>query len=221
MSEILKIPYIATVIKYQTHDLILDVGCAPGGLGSYLRNNGYKGQLVGIDQKPLQDEARNFYDKFLQKDVEKWSNEILFDAIVCSEVIQYLRDPWATITQLVHSLKPGGKFYMSVPNVANYEFISNFILGTAEYGKGSERFNRDVLRWFNRTSAQELMLSASLSVDECIDVFANDADKKKLIVESKELMAVSNTVSGNRLMVPPDLAPSVIVSNFVLVGRRF
>jgi 2-polyprenyl-3-methyl-5-hydroxy-6-metoxy-1,4-benzoquinol methylase len=46
-----------------------------------------------------------------------------FDCVLCSEVLEHLANPEATLRKLVPLLKPGGRVYASVPNVAHWKIM--------------------------------------------------------------------------------------------------
>lgn len=82
-----------------------------------------------------------------------------FDAIVCADVLEHLRDPWATMRRLRPLLAPGGAVLVSLPNVAHWSIRFRLLLGQFEYTDGLLR-DRTHLRFFTLTSARRLFSAA-------------------------------------------------------------
>src|SRR3954468_19469881 len=97
---------------------VLDVGTGPGALGRYLSSQ--KGCTVdGIEgDAALAVLARPSYRTLLSADLETAPLEQLlpageYDAIVCADVLEHLRNPGEVLRRLRPSLRPGGRFVIS------------------------------------------------------------------------------------------------------------
>ena len=56
-----------------------------------------------------------------------------FDALILSEVLEHLADPWRTLRALALCLKPGAPVYASSPNISHRLVIANLLVGGFEY----------------------------------------------------------------------------------------
>jgi 2-polyprenyl-3-methyl-5-hydroxy-6-metoxy-1,4-benzoquinol methylase len=52
-----------------------------------------------------------------------------FDALIMSEVLEHLVDPWAALRRLRPLLKPGAMVFASSPNASHYEVILMLLRG--------------------------------------------------------------------------------------------
>ena len=56
-----------------------------------------------------------------------------FDAIVCGDLVEHLRDPRTTLERLRPLLRPGGRLVLSTPNVANWAMRLSLLGGRWRY----------------------------------------------------------------------------------------
>src|SRR5262249_5989197 len=102
--------------------VILDVGTGPGALGRYLSTT-KACTLDGIEMDAeFAAAARTFYRNLISVDVEtarldELLPEATYDAIVCADVLEHLRNPGQVLERLARSLRSGGRFIISIPNV--------------------------------------------------------------------------------------------------------
>lgn len=115
--------------------LLLDVGCAAGAFGAALKTR-QRCRVIGIEIDPaLAKVATERLDRVLVDDVEAlplatFAEE--FDCIVCGDVLEHLRDPWATVAKLVAWLKPGGRLVATLPNVGHWSIVADLLRGRWE-----------------------------------------------------------------------------------------
>jgi methionine biosynthesis protein MetW len=147
---------------------ILDVGCSTGALGAALKQR-QQAEVVGIETDPVYArEAERRLDRVITADVEQLVRGQLelgsFDCLIAADVLEHLRDPWATLAGLATTLRPGGTAVISVPNVRFWETF--WVLGRHGVWPVREAgtFDRDHLRWFTRFDAEQLMVQAGLTV---------------------------------------------------------
>ena len=128
---------------------ILDFGCGPGIISIMLAQMGYV--VVGIDGAPgmIQLASRkqkelalaNVTFKMMSADDLSLPQEE-FDGVVCSSVLEYIRDDMALLNKLICALKPGGHIFVSIPS-------SHSLGGVLE---DAVRFLRRFIRWKNHGS---------------------------------------------------------------------
>src|SRR2546423_11176399 len=117
---------------------VLDLGAATGKLGAYLRER--KSCVcdgVEVDPKAAA-VARPYYRTLLEIDLEhsELANHFpsgTYDAIVCADVLEHLREPGRILDQLSPLLAPGGRVLLSIPNVGYAGLIASLMHGEFEY----------------------------------------------------------------------------------------
>ena len=150
---------------------VLDIGGGYGGTSSELKRNGLADyvvltDLVADNHDPDVDKAYsgNLDDpEFLQKVI---TEEGPFDTVLCLDVLEHLRDPWAIIKGLHKGLSPGGVIVASIPNMRHINLVGPLVLkGKFELTDSGIR-DRTHLRWFVRDSAVELMTCSGLKLEK-------------------------------------------------------
>jgi 2-polyprenyl-3-methyl-5-hydroxy-6-metoxy-1,4-benzoquinol methylase len=111
--------------------------------------------------------ARERLTEVVEGDVEQlelpWPDHS-FDALILSEVLEHLRDPWAVLERLHPLLRPGALVFASTPNVAHREIIVMLVRGRWElrsYGP----LDATHLRWFSPSSLRAAFEDAGYIVD--------------------------------------------------------
>ena len=100
---------------------VLDYGCGTGNIAVALAARGY--QVEGRDTSPnMIEQARVIHaDSAVRFSVigpaDATSGDQVFDAIVCSSVLEYLQDLPDRLQSLVGALKSGGWLLATVPNI--------------------------------------------------------------------------------------------------------
>jgi 2-polyprenyl-3-methyl-5-hydroxy-6-metoxy-1,4-benzoquinol methylase len=154
---------------------ILEVGCGGGATGAAALAANKAGHYVGIELAPdIADEARTRLSEVITGNVETMDLAPFhgrFDAIILSEVIEHLVDPWATVARLIACLKPGGEIIASSPNIAHRKIIGGLISGKFEYAADG-LMDRTHLRWFTPESYRALFVEAGLSIIAIVPVRA-------------------------------------------------
>jgi SAM-dependent methyltransferase len=131
---------------------VLDVGCGTGALGASYRRLNPKARLFGIDVDPAAVAiARQHLDEVVETDVQIHplppSIPRNLDCIVYGDVLQHLKDPWATLRAQIQALRPGGTVLFCVPNVEHWSFLERLFQGHWNY-EPSGLFDSGHLRWF-------------------------------------------------------------------------
>lgn len=87
----------------------LDVGCREGIQSAWLAARGY--DVTGVDKEP---QCAHGIPVDLDEGLPL--PDASFDVVWCSEVIEHLRDPAATIAELRRVTRPGGVMVLTTPN---------------------------------------------------------------------------------------------------------
>jgi 2-polyprenyl-3-methyl-5-hydroxy-6-metoxy-1,4-benzoquinol methylase len=147
--------------RYGSH--ILELGCGDGATGAAALAAGKAGHYCGIELVPsVADTARTRLSEVITGNVETLDLAPLhgkFDALIMSEVIEHLVDPWTSVVRLLACLRPGGEVIASSPNIAHHKIIAAMIGGRFNYADEGV-MDRTHLRWFTPQSYRALFESA-------------------------------------------------------------
>jgi SAM-dependent methyltransferase len=123
---------LAKIAQYKTGGAVLDIGCSSGGFLGHLKSGPWK--LYGIEADvPTAERARTLTG------AEVFAGDVLaadfpansFDVVTCSDVLEHLYEPAEVLRRVHRWLKPGGIFYVLVPNILSWESRA---FGTYWYG---------------------------------------------------------------------------------------
>ena len=101
---------------------LLDLGCSSGSFLESLKSEGWK--LHGIEMSrdcAKIAEAKSGAQVFVGDILEAPFRRESFDVITCFDVLEHLYEPRRVMTKVGEWLKPGGIFYVLVPNVDSAE----------------------------------------------------------------------------------------------------
>ena len=146
--------------------VVLDVGCAAGGLGAALKRR-QGAEVWGIEPCP---EAAVRAEKHLHRVIALPVEEALgelpqrrFDSIVLADVLEHLVDPQRVLAALGAKLAPGGEIVATLPNVRHWSVVKELLDGSWEYTEAGI-LDRTHLRFFTRSSALALFERAGYAV---------------------------------------------------------
>lgn len=147
--------------------VILEIGCGDGSTGLAAKQAGKAGRYIGIEIAEAPAEiARTRLDAVHVGNVETMGLDDLperYDAVIASEVLEHLADPWATVARLAARLKPGGLFLASSPNVAHHKIVRSLLAGhwrLTEFGP----MDRTHLRWFTPEAYAAMFTEAGFEI---------------------------------------------------------
>lgn len=145
---------------------ILDVGCASGYLGKFLKENG--NYCVGIDvSKGNIKLAKKVLDEAYVLDVESDDLQKLgkgYDLIILAEVPEHLFDPQSAIARLLPLLKKDGSILLSTPNVVHAYIRLKFLFGVFNYREETV-INKSHIHFFTRTEFLRVIDELGLKVE--------------------------------------------------------
>jgi 2-polyprenyl-3-methyl-5-hydroxy-6-metoxy-1,4-benzoquinol methylase len=134
---------------------ILEVGCGSGGTGRAALAAGKAGYYAGVEiDPPSAERARTHLSLVLLGNAEEIDLSPIgdgFDALIMSEVLEHLVDPWRTLRALAERLRPGAMVYASSPNIAQRAVIGDLLRGRFRY-QDHGVMDRTHLRWFTPES---------------------------------------------------------------------
>lgn len=158
---------IVASLKTDAAAAVLELGCGAGGTGRGVLAAGKAGRYVGLELSPTAArEARQHLSEVIVGDVQAVDLAPLagqFDALIISEVLEHLVDPWDTLSRLRACLKPGGAVYASSPNVAHWQVIRSLLSGRFDYAEKGV-MDSTHLRWFTPATYRRLFEQAGYDV---------------------------------------------------------
>jgi methionine biosynthesis protein MetW len=148
---------------------VLDVGCGEGYALDWLRHSRGASWLEGIEiDAAAAQAAAGRVDRIHCGDAENLVAGLApesFDAVLCLDSLEHMRDPWRVTRELVRCLRPGGTFVACLPNVRHWRVTWPLVLhGLWEY-QDEGLLDRTHLRFFTRRSAAGLVEQAGLQID--------------------------------------------------------
>ena len=143
---------------------VLELGPATGYCSRHLRESlGCEVDAVELSAD-MAEQARPWCRRLVVGDVETLDLDQVFagcryDVILCADVLEHLRDPWALAHRLAGLLAPGGRLLLSVPNAAYLGLLVDLLRGRFRY-RDEGLLDRTHLRFFTLDSLRELLEQA-------------------------------------------------------------
>lgn len=110
-------------------------------------------EVVGLDLVPV-DAARapNYTERLVgdATDLGASVGDRTFDTIVCGELIEHLRDPYAFLEQLRAHLAPGGRIVLSTPNPTGLPVVLAEWFASSRYFYSEDHLYLFPPRWVER-----------------------------------------------------------------------
>jgi 2-polyprenyl-3-methyl-5-hydroxy-6-metoxy-1,4-benzoquinol methylase len=145
---------------------VLDLGCGSGSLGKRLKES-RNAFVTGVTwSKEEAKEAARHLDEVILADLETYDYSLLagaYDSIICSHVLEHLRDPALILKSLGSLLAPGGSLIVALPNVVHWRQRLAFVRGEFRYSDGG-LMDRTHLRFFDWKTTRELIATAGWSI---------------------------------------------------------
>ncbi len=116
---------------------VLDIGCATGFMGEYLKKR-KKCFVIGIEHaKDEASQASKVLDGVIEGDVEdiKTLNKVKqkFDVIIASALIEHLKNPRQFLKNIKKLLVPSGFVVVTTPNIVHWSIRKKILSGNFEY----------------------------------------------------------------------------------------
>lgn len=159
---------ISSLIKFPPNARVLELGCGSGYTLHWLKQSGRCQWAAGIEAYAPRMNS-GLIDEFFHSDAEQPLPDLQYskyDAILCLDVLEHLRDPWSALSRLVERLAPGGQVIVSLPNIRNYKTVLNLLVnGDFSYAEDGI-LDRTHLRFFTRRTAEQMIRNSGLEVTE-------------------------------------------------------
>jgi SAM-dependent methyltransferase len=86
-----------------------------------------------------------------------------FDAIVCGDILEHLRDPGSLLRRAATWLRPDGCIVASIPNVRHHSVVRALLQGNWTY-ESAGLLDRDHVRFFTRREIEKLFYRAGFEI---------------------------------------------------------
>ena len=163
---------------------VLEIGCAEGLLGEYLKQHGFAKEVVGIEMFPDAAKAAEArLDRVICGDIEVMDYVGMrlapgsFDYIVCADVLEHLRDPWVIVSWLETLLNGKGRLIVSIPNVRHWSVVFPLLFKGEWTYRPQGILDQTHLRFFTRKSAIDLIQRSGLKIESCDPLMYRKLDR--------------------------------------------
>ena len=130
---------------------ILEVGCGTGATGALALCRGRASHYTGVELfEGAAEQARHLLNEVLIGDVEKLAfpwQPCAFDALILSEVLEHLVEPWVVLERLRPFLRAGAMVLASSPNISHWRVVRELAQGRFHLADQGV-FDRTHMRWF-------------------------------------------------------------------------
>jgi 2-polyprenyl-3-methyl-5-hydroxy-6-metoxy-1,4-benzoquinol methylase len=145
---------------------VLDIGCGAGRLGEAIKAR-QTAEVVGIEMvEAAARRARERLDQVLVGNVERMDLPFesgSFDAVICGDVLEHLRDPEGLLRRVRTLLRPGGCVIASIPNVRHHTVVRSLLAGNWTY-EPAGLLDRTHLRFFTRVDIEQLFAETGFTI---------------------------------------------------------
>ena len=157
---------ILRLIPAETRSL-LDVGCGEGAAAHAAKLRYNLEYVAGVElHKAAAKRAREVLDDVFEADIERGElpyHDGRFDCIVCADVLEHLRDPWAALAKLRRVLGDGGVLVASIPNLANLRVVKLILRDRFDY-TASGVLDRTHLRFFTLHTIRSMFAESGFEI---------------------------------------------------------
>ena len=147
---------------------VLDVGCAVGYIGEFLRRTSPRRWLGGIEiDARAAEQARPHYDQVIVGSIDDaavWNQlERTVDAMIFGDVLEHTADPVMVLRMARRKLADDGMIVVSIPNIGHFKVRLRLLLGKFDYEDWGI-MDRTHLRFFTLKTAQEMLREGCFTV---------------------------------------------------------
>lgn len=141
---------ILSLLDGRSNQLVLEIGCAAGRLGSEIKKIGHYVAGIEISESAAR-EAKKVLDEVYVFDIESdWPEELLtqkFDLIILTEILEHTFNPVDVLKKSAAVLKQNGEITLTTLNFLTWTNRVRFLFGLFEY-RQQGMFDFGNIRWF-------------------------------------------------------------------------
>jgi O-antigen biosynthesis protein len=147
---------------------VLDVGCGEGAMAAKVKAMPGVQEVIGIELNPNAAlRARDQLDRVIVGDLEVLELDFpdgYFDCIICADVLEHLRDPWAALRKLRRILSDDGVLIACLPNLRNAIPMLKILINRWEYEEEGI-VDQTHLRFFTLHTMKKMFRESGFNVD--------------------------------------------------------
>ncbi|MHB1530763.1 rhamnan synthesis F family protein [Acidithiobacillus sp.] len=150
---------------------VLDVGCAAGATGAWLRERFPQCELWGVEMDSGAARlARKHYQKVLESSLEALDFSAhglqpgYFDTLLLADVLEHLQNPWFALQRLKVLLNPDAQVLVSLPNARNLWLLNELAAGRWPYA-AEGILDVTHLRFFTEREGQRMLEETGFAVE--------------------------------------------------------
>lgn len=149
---------------------ILDVGCGSGGNARLLSAQGVTVDGVTLSAQEAAQAAAYCAEVYVH-DLEKGLPDLppgrLYDAVICSHVLEHIAYPDEMLAGIAAHLKPAGVLIVALPNLLLWKSRLRLLAGRFEYTQ-TGLMDYTHIRWYSFASARRLLERHGFTVVEAV-----------------------------------------------------
>jgi 2-polyprenyl-3-methyl-5-hydroxy-6-metoxy-1,4-benzoquinol methylase len=171
---------------------IIEIGSGSGVLAQAIKHRTPATQYIGVELDPEYASLSSRYcDLVLTDNIEKPSEELLkhiqsSSAIVFSDVLEHLYNPWQTLKFLRSEISNECAIYASIPNIQHWSIIFGLISGNFNY-TDSGLLDRTHIRFFTKNTIISMFNDCGFEVNSISPRIFNFPDQDKYLSLIKEV----------------------------------
>ena len=152
----------------------LDLGCGDGLLTHILLDRIGPRRLVGIDLDPLETDAARrfpFYERVRTCSADAIPEaDASFDFVISNSVLEHIPPLEGTIAEVGRLLKPGGRFFFTVPGPGFHANLRGGLMPWSDRGNYLEELDRRLahFHYLSRDDWAAMLGRHSLALDTCL-----------------------------------------------------
>jgi 2-polyprenyl-3-methyl-5-hydroxy-6-metoxy-1,4-benzoquinol methylase len=144
---------------------VLELGTGPGTVTRILHEKGCRVTGVELDASAAA-LCAPYCERMVQGDLEDadWQSQLQaqrFDAVICADVLEHLRDPRALLKTLPAFLEPEGCILISLPNAGHLSVVASLLAGRFAY-QDKGLLDSTHLRFFGREDIERMLAECGL-----------------------------------------------------------
>lgn len=155
--------------------LVLDVGCGRGALGAALKADRPELRVHGIEYVPtVAAVAGERLDDVIAADLDGLetlpSHWEPFDAVICGDVLEHLRDPARILGVLRDCLAPDGALIASIPNIKHWTVLHPLLVDDLFTYQDCGLLDRTHVHFFTLEEIDAMFTDCRLAVQSLMPV---------------------------------------------------